>query len=394
MTGKLVNKSDDWAGKNCMIYYLGYYSCEQIAAQKRVAAPPAMNKMGYVMSVLPQVSNTPTVVVSPSETNANGYVKGEVHALDEHLFLKTFGSFQSKNRIIRGLGHMWTKSQVLLFLMTHLKSDDTLIVYHSLALMGLVKKIRKIKKCKLIIEVEELYSDVREDSVLRKKEIDYLQIADRYIIITELLNREVNLSHKPYVISHGTYRTVPKYCEKIDDGKIHVVYAGSFNPVKGGALTAIGAAEFLDDGYVLHILGKGSDEATAAVQRKIEETAAKSGCRIVFDGYKTGREFDSFIQSCHIGLSTQQPDGKYNASSFPSKILMYMSNGLPVVSVKIPAVESSKVGEYICYYEDPTPQNIAQAICAVTTDCGVHVRERLDELDEAFKEELSDLLMQ
>ena len=70
-------------------------------------------------------------------------------------------------------------------------------------------------------------------------------------MITELLNKEVNLSNKPYIISHGTYHTVPRYCGKFDDGKIHAVYAGSFNPVKGGALTAIGAAEYLDENYDL-----------------------------------------------------------------------------------------------------------------------------------------------
>ena len=281
---------------------------------------------------------------------------------------------------------------MFLFLLKNVKREDTLIVYHSLALMETVKKIKKIKKCKLIIEVEELYSDVREDDALRRKEIDYLQTADQYIVITELLNEKVNLSNKPYIISHGTYHAVPKYCEKLDDGKIHVVYAGSFNPVKGGALTAIGAAEFLNERYVLHILGKGSDEATAAVRRKIDETALKTGCQIIFDGYKSGREFDSFIQSCHIGLSTQQPDGKYNASSFPSKILMYMSNGLPVVSVKIPAVATSGVKDYIYYYDAPTPVNIASAIMQIPAGHTCDPSGRLQELHDSFVRDLCGLL--
>jgi glycosyltransferase involved in cell wall biosynthesis len=332
------------------------------------------------------------MVVSPSETGVSQYMRGSIHEINDHISLKTFDSFHSRNKLLRGVGHKLTKSQLLRYLRRYVTAEDTLIVYHSLVLMEIVRKIKQEKKCRLIIEVEELYSDVREDNVLRKKEIDYLQIADQYIMITELLNREVNLSGKPYLISHGTYRTVPKYCEKFDDGKIHVVYAGSFNPVKGGALTAIGAAEFLDEKYVLHVLGKGSEEATAAVRQKIEQVAVKTECRIVFEGYKTGREFDSFIQSCHIGLSTQQPDGKYNASSFPSKILMYMSNGLPVVSVKIPAVELSQVGEYICYYQEPAPEKIAQAIRQVPADGGMRVLDKLNALDKAFHRELSDML--
>lgn len=376
-----------------MIYYLGYYNCEQLAAENRVAAPPAMNKMGYVISVLSEIVKDQAMVVSPSETSSCQYVKGSVHALNDRVCLKTFDSIHSRNKLLRGTGHILTKTQLLLYLLEHVKAEDTLIVYHSLALMKIVSRVKHLKKCRLIIEVEELYSDVREDDVLREKEIDYLQTADQYIMITELLNREVNLSNKPYIISHGTYRTIPQYCEKFDDGKIHVVYAGSFNPVKGGALTAIGAAEFLNENYVLHVLGKGSDDATAVVRQKIHETASKTKCQIVFEGYKTSREFDSFIQSCHIGLSTQQPDGKYNASSFPSKILMYMSNGLPVVSVKIPAVESSQVGEYIYYYEDPASEKIAEAILQVPAECGDGAREKLKALDRAFVSELSNMLM-
>lgn len=376
-----------------MVYYLGYYNCERIAAENRVASPPAMNKMNYIISVLSEIVDGKTMVVSPSETGSCCYMKGSVHELDARISLKTFDSLHSKHKILRGIGHKLTKNQLLRYLLRHIKSEDTIIVYHSLALMEVVRRVKEIRKCKLIIEVEELYSDVRENDALRGKEINYLQIADRYIVITKLLNQEINLSGKPSIISHGTYRTVPRYSEKFEDGKIHVVYAGSFNPVKGGALTAIGAAEFLDEKYVLHILGKGSAEATEAVRQRINQTAPKSKCQIIFDGYKTGREFDSFIQSCHIGLSTQQPDGKYNASSFPSKILMYMSNGLPVVSVKIPAVESSQVGELIFYYENPTPEKIAEAIKLVPIECGLNVREKLDDLDEAFKTDLAKLLM-
>ena len=129
-----------------MIYYLGFYNCEQIALEKRRAAPPAMNKMGYIISVLREIADSKVMVVSPCETELKKYIKGRVYTLDDKVTLKTFDSFQSKNKIIRGLGHIWTKFQLFLFLMTHVKSDDTVIVYHSLALMRIVKKVKKNKK--------------------------------------------------------------------------------------------------------------------------------------------------------------------------------------------------------------------------------------------------------
>lgn len=375
-----------------MVYYLGYYNCEQIADEKRVAAPPAMNKMSYIISVLSETVDNQSIVVSPSETSLHQYVNGTMHNLTGNVSLKTFDSFRSKNKIIRGLGHKLTKTQLHQYLFKNVKSDDTVIVYHSLALMDVVKKLKEKKKCQLIIEVEELYSDVREDKVLREKELKYLQIADKYIIITELLNQQVNLQNKPKIISHGTYRTIPKYGEKFNDGKTHVVYAGSFNPIKGGALSAIEAAEFLNENFVLHVLGKGSEADTKTVVNKIEQVSQITKCKIVFDGYKTGKEYDTFIQSCHIGLSTQQPDGKYNASSFPSKILMYLSNGLPVVSIRIPAVDTSDVKDCIYYYDTPTSENIANAIMNISTENICNPSERLNELHNAFSYGLSVFL--
>ena len=376
-----------------MVYYLGYYDCEQIATEKRAASPAGMNKMSYVISALSEFSNTKSMVVSPCETVLKKYVKGSVSDLYKNVSLKTFDSVNSGSLLIRCFGHILTKAQMFFFLLKNVKADDTLIVYHSLALMKIVKKIKKIKKCNLIIEVEEIYSDVKENDALRKKEIDYFQVADKYIVITELLNKEINRNNKPAVISHGTYLNVPKYSDKFNDGKIHVVYAGSFNPVKGGAYSAIEATECLDENYVLHVLGKENTIDSELVIKKIEQFSLKTKCKIVFEGYKTGKEFNSFIQSCHIGLSTQQPDGKYNASSFPSKILMYMSNGLPVVSIRIPAVATSEVSEYIYYYDNPTPENIAGAIKTVPMNCSSNVHKKLDELNAKFKSGISDLLM-
>lgn len=375
-----------------MIYYLGHYSCEQIASEYRRVAPPAKNKMGYILSVLSKVSKNHITVVSPCETELRRYVKGGTHNLTDNMILKTFGSFRGRNRLLRGVGYLWVNLQAFLYLLGRVKSNDTVIVYHSLSLMKMVKVVRWIKKFSLIIEVEELYSDVKEDAALRKKELEYLQIADKYIMITELLNKEVNLRSKPMIISHGTYQVVPNHGRKFKDGKIHVVYAGSFNPIKGGAFSAIEAAEFLDEGFVLHILGKGTDADTTNIIEKIRQVSSKTKCQIVYDGYKTGMDFDSFIQSCHIGLSTQQPDGKYNASSFPSKILMYMSNGLHVVSVRIPAVESSVVGDILYYYNCSSALEIAQAIKSVSLENEAGIIRRLNDLNQEFENSLSALL--
>lgn len=375
-----------------MVYYLGYYSCDQIAQEKRSASPPAKNKMGYVISALSTIKDEKTVVVSPAETSSCHLVRGTENNINESVSIKTFPSVSSRFWLIRCFGHLLTRICLYHFLLTKIQSDDILLVYHSLALMNIVRMVKRKTRCKLVLEVEEIYADVKEDNKLREKEVDYLQEADAYIVITELVNNAINPQKKKSILSHGSYQVSEKCGTKFQDGKVHAVYAGTFNPIKGGVYSAIEAAEFLDENYVLHVLGKGSQEETDNVIRKIDQISGKTKCKIIYEGYRFGSDFNGFIQACDIGLSTQQPNGKYNESSFPSKILMYMTNGLPVVSVKIPAVETSRVGEFVSYYCEPTPQKIAEAIRSVPAANEERIYQKLNELDGDFKRELCELL--
>ncbi len=366
-----------------MVYYIGYYNCDAIRSEDRIVASASENKMGYIKTAIYEACNDPIEIVTPAETRSHRYVKGRKLGIHDRIALKTFSSFSSSFSPLRALGHLWTRFLFAMYLFLNVKPEDHLIVYHSLAYMRVFKFLKKIKKCGLTIEVEEIYADVTGDEELRRKEITYLQIADSYIFITELLRREVNLE-KPALISHGTYQTRPDYGFRFDDDRIHVVYAGTFRRAKGGAYTAIAAAEYLDSRYTLEILGRGSEEENAAIEELISDISKKTDCRISYAGFKTGRAFDTYIQACHIGLSTQQADAKFNATSFPSKVLMYMSNGLPVVSVRIPAVETSDVKDYISYYDDPAPEKVAEAIMGVALKDLPNPAYRLAQLHEAF----------
>lgn len=374
-----------------MIYYIGYFNCDAIRDEKRIAAPAAENKMGYIVTALSEALGEPFEIVSPAQTKAYRWVKGQKQALGDGVFLKTFPSFNSRIKPLRAIGHLLSKRAFTRYLMKHVKQEDHLLVYHSLAYTDVIKRIQKRQKCKLTIEVEELYSDVTGNVAQREEEIAFLQTADSYLFITDLLRQAVN-TEKPSLLSNGTYQALPDYGFRFDDDKIHVVYAGTFRKAKGGAYTAIETAEYLDDRYVLDVLGGGNDEENAAVQQLIEDVSKKTSCKINYVGFKSGKDFNSYIQACHIGLSTQPPDAGFNATSFPSKVLMYMSNGLRVVSVRIPAVETSAVGDRIYYYDGQNAEEIAQVIRSVSLDDGYDSREHLKTLHTEFVEQLKNLL--
>ena len=176
------------------------------------------------------------------------------------------------------------------------------------------------------------------------------------------------------------------------DGKIHCVYAGTLDPRKGGAAAAVEAALFLNGDYHIHILGFGNEKEKAEMLNTIDNISKKSKADITYDGLLSGKEYIKFIQSCDIGLSTQNPNAKFNDTSFPSKILSYMASGLRVVSIRIPAIEKSAVGKFMYYYDEQTPENIAKAIKSIDFSEEYDSRKTIGVLDKAFICDLKTML--
>ena len=108
---------------------------------------------------------------------------------------------------------------------------------------------------------------------------------------------------------------------------------------------------------------------------------------------KTGDDFRMFIQKCDIGLSSQNPDGQYNDTSFPSKVLMYLSNGLKVVSIDIPVLRNSNVTECIFYAKSANGEDIAKEIVNATYKSSLmSSKSLLNRLDSDFLGQINKII--
>ena len=371
------------------VYYISYYDSELNADQKRGYTLACTNKMDYIIEALENAGNE-VEVISASLSNSLSYQCGKTYPLSRHSSVKLFPSF-GRTKIGRAIDLWIVRRYMRHWLNRRLKSGDQVILYHSLGyakdMLGLFKK----SKARLILELEEIYSDVYEDKSGRPVEDALIDVADAYIFPTQMLDDQYNRGKKPYVLIHGTYKVEPQVVEKFDDGKIHVVYAGTFDPRKGGAAAAAAAAAQLPENYHVHICGFGSDKEVENLKKVITESSAKGRATVTYDGLKKGREYIEFLQKCHIGMSTQIPDGEYNGTSFPSKVLSYMANGLDVVSIDIPAIRNSAVGPYLHFYTEQTPQAIAQAIMDVKIG-EYNPREVISRLSDKFTADIKEML--
>ena len=336
--------------------------------------------------------NTDVEFISCSASKNNRSCRKKRYKINENQFVQLFFSFKATSKILRFINRFLIKFQMKKYIRKNIKKDDTIIVYHSLAIMKLYSTFKKYTD-NFIIEVEEIYSDVLNNKKLRKKELKKLSIADKYLFATELLNDLVNVNNKKYAVCYGRYKVEKKFDKKWNDNKIHCVYSGTFDPRKGGCLAAINAAKYLNQSYFVHILGRGSDNEISTIKNMIYNINKEKGYKIVcYDGYKSGDEYNEYLQKCQIGLSTQIPDGVYNDTSFPSKILSYMCNGLNVVAINIKAVNKSAINSYVNFYYEHKPELIAAAIVDAKIYDRSEILKKIKYLDEKFIEQMKNIL--
>lgn len=373
-----------------IVKYVGYYDISSNEKENRKYSLAGSNKMSYICSAIKHTDNSVEVISTASTTNRK-FCLGKNVEIDKKCILKLPFSIGEANLFVKALDRVIVKVQLLIQLIFMTKRNENVIVYHSASYMKAILIAKLIKKFRLILEIEEIYGDVYGSVALATREMKFFRFADAYIFPTELLNKKVNTIGKPQIIIHGTYQVEVNRESMFNDNKIHCVYAGTFEPRKGCS-NAVAAAKYLDARYHIHIIGFGSDDEKKILLDKIEKTSKITECMITYDGLFNGEDYIKFIQSCHIGLSTQNPNSDFINTSFPSKVLSYLANGLRVVSIKLNALKTSKINDLIFYYEEDTPEAIAEAIKKVDFTKNYDSVTRIKDLDYQFIDEIDNML--
>lgn len=317
------------------------------------------------------------------------YNKGENLSVTEQKNCKLMSNFESSNKIIHRLGAYYSLCLLTVYLLCHCSKGEVIIVYHSPWLYLPLKIVKKIKRIKLILEVEEIYADVGKLPIpLEAWEMKLIALADKYIISSKGLSKKIK--NNEYVLCSGIYSCIEREKKGFSDNKIHLVYAGIVDKVKKGAFNAVEASLYLPANYVIHILGSGSD--LEELRKMIVQYSKQSECMCIYEGVLTGEDFLSFCYNCDIGLSTQNISGDFVETSFPSKILTYLSCGLTVVSSKLQAIEDLNLEEIIYTYSTDNPKDIASTILKINSVEKEIIWKSMERLDNQFKSDIIDLL--
>lgn len=373
--------------------YVCYYDVPENESENRAYSAAAVSQVDYITTVLNRLGFRVTIV-SPSQTRSRRTFPRKTIDLSEVKALTLLRTLRPGGLIQRGVRRIHMSLQLLAYLLIRTRCDVPVIVYHAPTYAGIVHLVRRLRRFPLILEVGEVYADVSHSARMRRIEQRIFKIADGFVLSTEALRGPVVVGERPCVVIHGSYE-LTKQVENhkhASDGIVHVVYAGTLDSRKGGAQTAVAVGEFLDESYHIHIIGFGSDEDVRALNFAIDRVSQLTRAAITYDGSRVGDEYTRFLRGCQVGLSTQMTTAAFSETSFPSKVLSYLSNGLRVVSVPLTVLKSSGVSDVVTFADDETPRAIARAIRELCLDEPFDGRKRIAQLDSECVVEFGALL--
>lgn len=369
-----------------MIHYAVYYSTKDSGRVKNYAGE---EKVDYICQVLNDLGED-VVIISNAKTIKHKFAKRN----NLHLYGKTsllyFSSLPKGNIVLHAIDVLWGYLQLIVYVFTHVKKKDTVLVYHSMGYRGVWGLLRRIKRFNYILEVEELFQTFEANtSGYKQHERKVFKYPDAYLFSNSILADEVNTNHKPAAVINGIYKSNKRGQDSQTNRKkkkIRVVYAGSLEKQKGVDYV-IQAASHLPAEYEIRIVGFGTNKDVERINKLIESSCGN----VKYDGVFKGEEYIDYIQSCNIGVCVQDENDEFNKYEYPSKIFSYLSNGLQVVANDLIQLRRSEVFPYLHIANSKESQDIAEAIVS----CGVKrnkPEDILDELNDSFRRNINELI--
>ena len=183
----------------------------------------------------------------------------------------------------------------------------------------------------------------------------YIKRFDGYVLLTKYMNDVVNPLQKPYIVMEGICSPEEKSPQKQNDGLFRIFYAGG-RPSKDGLNYLIPAFKRIEKPNLrLDVYG---DMPGVSNGKDLDDS------RITYHGRTVNsvvreREFESDL------LVNPRPVGEsYTYYSFPSKVLEYMSTGIPMLTTKLAGIPEEYF-EYVYTIEENTEEEYYAALLNV-----------------------------
>lgn len=229
-------------------------------------------------------------------------------------------------------------------LLTKSKGIKIVIFYHSFIWVFLIPLLR-LFNIKVILQVNEIFYNAGTHNSFFYKlvELTLFRLSHGFILSSK--------ATLPFIKKSGSTQPVvgeipgplikPFNKSKSTNGnKIKLVYAGviDYKDKRGAFITAELAQKLNNIEYEIDIFGFGSEKNISKLISEIKINNKTSKTKIFYNGSVSPKKLASKLDNYDIGLAIQGKDASFSESSFPSKILTYISAGLSVVATGTTAV--------------------------------------------------------
>jgi hypothetical protein len=378
---------------NKEIKYIGFYSINN-SNTNRYSALSAVNKMDYVCDALNKAGYKVHLISTAWFNGTGKIVKFQWQSkvkIGEFKRLTLCPSFGTKIKILGAVKVGLSLTWLFFWLLFNTKRDEKILVYHSPILAIPILFAQRVKKFKILLEVEEIYCHVYKNSIwVKKLEQNLISRSHSIIAVSDVL-AEI-LGKKVKCIIYGNYSIQINHNRQItSNGRINMVYAGSIERTKNGAFNTVKCAKLLPKDYLIHICGYGSVDSIKELEQQIVQVnndLSRVAC--IYHGILPDAEFSAFLQSCQIAINPQK-DGENMTTLFPSKIIKYLSHNLRVVSTKITSISKSPFAPLITFSNNDSPEAISNAIMKIDLNQEYDAIPLIKKLDQKVISDLKEI---
>lgn len=362
------------------VHYIGWYITDNEWGQYK-ANVPGMMKMRYVADQIKKTTDDLHILSFADKQNC--FLYGLKNIVNDGLTIHYTGGCNYSGNLGKYINTLIKKIYFVLYVIFYASNKDLIVLYHSYAYTKLLAKLQKIVRRNIVIEVEEIYGyNAIKDMPWVDDEIAQIKKFNKFTCVNDGIPQVLGLKKDDYVVIYGAGIFPERTAQRFDDGKIHVVYSGTIEGKKMGAMSAVEAAKCFSSKYKLHISGFGKPENIDILKKRIEEINKEVGEeRIKYEGFLSEQDMHKLMFSCHIGLSPNVLRPNFANSTFPSKVVTYMCHDLSVV-ISYATAYDFPISEGWVFYREQTPECIASAVMSAEVKPIGYYRPRIENMNE------------
>lgn len=352
------------------VYYFSFYPFSLNDKQlTKKASLAARDKVDYLCDLLIEKNIEVEIISFCPQLNFFNLAKSFFTKSYKKITLSP--SFNNKSKLSKFFSIFFLDIILSCYFFFKIEKGALVIFYHCDFKFPILFKVLQFLKTKITLQVEEIYSDLPVSRFFsnRKEEANFFAKFKNFIICSSVLSNFLP-ADSSFVVIEGpvkpvkkTFYSGPKVCSK---NQIQIVYAGTLSYDKGGADIAVQTMDYLPDNYNLKVYGVGDDTDKNRIKELI--TQLKSPQKVELLDPIPLEKLEEILKNFDVGLATQRMGGAYVESSFPSKIYLYLNNGLKVICPGIKSLKNSNVSSFLSFYEVESFDEISNAIIEATTN--------------------------